>query len=115
MPGSNFDVLQNGLFDTVKNQFGFSASWTAADSSAYWEGLVLFRNPTQVAALAGFGQYDPTMWEMEYKEGDFPGLRELVDIRATEEMVVIDGVMYYVRSVSAIFDGRTFKATLQPV
>lgn len=115
MAGSNFDTMQNALFQTVKNQFGFSAIWTASDSSQTWEGLVLFRNPTQVAELSGFGQYDPTIWEMEYKFGDFPGLRELVDARISEETIEIDAVEYYVRAISAIFDGRTFKATLQPV
>jgi hypothetical protein len=115
MPGSNFDTMQNSLFETVKNQFGFSAIWTASDSSETWEGLVLFRNPTQVAELAGFGQFDPTIWEMEYKFGDFPGLRELVDGRNTEEVVEIDGTEYYVRAIATVFDGRTIKATLQPL
>lgn len=115
MAGSAFDALQNTMFETVKNQFGFSATWTASDSSQTWEGLVLFRNPTQVFELSGFGQYDPTLWEMEYKFGDFPGLRELVDMRETQEVVTIDGVQYYVRAVSTIYDGRTIKATLNPV
>lgn len=115
MAGSNFDNLQNALFQVVKDQFGFAASWTASDNSGTWEGLVLFKNPTQVAELAGFGQYDPTMWQMEYKFGDFPGLRELVDARISEEVVTIDGTQYHVRAVATVFDGRTIKATLQPV
>lgn len=114
MPGSKFDAMQNALFEVVKDQFGFAASWTASDSSETWNGLVLFRNPTQVAELAGFGQYDPTIWEMEYKFGDFPGLRELVDARISEEVVIIDGVEYHVRAIASVYDGRTFKATLQP-
>lgn len=65
--------------------------------------------------LSGFGQYDPTTWEMEYNFGDFPGLRDLVDARISEEVVTIDGVQYHVRAIATVFDGKTYKATLQPV
>lgn len=112
---SNFDALQKGMFNVVKNIMAFPANWTASDNSSTWEGLVLFKNPTEKLSLSGFGEYDPNMWEMEYQEGDFSGLKDLVDGRSTLEIVTIDGVEYYVKSVAAIYDGKTYKAILNPV
>lgn len=103
------------MFEVVKAQFGYVAGWISADTLATWTGLVLFKNPTQAMQISGFGDYDPQRWEMEYKAGDLIGLKERVDARATEEIVAIDGVSYYVRAVDSIFDGQTFKATLSPV
>lgn len=116
MPGSAFDNLQNLVFDTAKGLYGYDASWTAVDSGAAWTGKVLFKNPTEQYQLgvAQF-QYDPYRYEMEYKFGDFEGLKERVDKRSTDEVVTIDGKEYFVRAVDTLFDGKTYKATLTPV
>lgn len=113
---SPFDAIQKIMVDTVKSVYAFPAAWTASDNSATWSGLVLFKNPTEKASIAGYMDYDPTRWEMEYLYGDMPGLKELVDLRGTPpETVDVDGNSYYVRAVDTLFDGKTLKATLSPI
>ncbi len=112
---SAFQTLQNTVFEQAKSLFGYPCSWTSVDGVATWSGRVLFKNPTERLDVGTF-QYDPFRYEMEYKNGDFPGLYERVEGRGNPpEQVEIDGVKYEVRDITAHFDGQTFKATLQPV
>jgi hypothetical protein len=113
MPGTFFDDMQNTVFETVKEVFGPEVSWTSIDQLASYTGKILFKNPTEELQTAGVF-YDPQTWMMEYKEGDFPGLKERVDARGTPEIVVIDGANFVVKSIDTVFDGKTFRAHLQP-
>lgn len=115
MPGSAFDNMQSGVFEQVKKLFGYAATWTSVDGGATWTGRVLFKNPTELYEPGGTFQYDPYRYEMEYKYGDFFGLKDRVDARSTNEVVTVDGKQYHVRAIDTEFDGKTFKATLQPV
>lgn len=112
---SNFDTMQAGVFEQAKGLFGYPATWVSVDGTKTWTGKVLFNNPTANYAPGGTFQYDPYRYEMEYKDGDFPGLIERVDERGTPETVTVDGKEYHVRAISADFDGKTYRATLQPV
>ncbi|MGI9158253.1 MAG: hypothetical protein ACR2K1_00725, partial [Saprospiraceae bacterium] len=71
--------------------------------------------PNERYMLGGTFQYDPYKYEMEYKEGDFPGLINRVEARGTPEIVTVDGKEYHVRDITAEYDGKTYRATLQPV
>lgn len=113
--GSAFDIMQRTVFATAQNQFGFDASWTPANGGTTYTCKVLFRNPTEVMKLAGAQfMFDPHKYEMEYQTGDFPGLKEAADTRTTNERVTVDGSDFYVMEVAALYDGKTFRATLNP-
>ena len=112
--GSVFDNLRDITFDTTKRVFGYRCSWTATTGGATYTGLVHFKNPTEEVRMQGV-QYDQNDWQMEYREGDFPTLFNLVEERRDPpEVVNIDDQEYYVMSVVQIFDGATFRATLKP-
>lgn len=111
--GSPFDNLQNLIFDTTKDLFGFECSWTAQDGGASYTGKVHFKNPTQKLKDIGV-EFDPTNWEMEYRFGDFDGLQERVEARNSKEKVTVDGVEYYVINIDTDWDGKTYTAKLKP-
>lgn len=112
---SNFDTMQAGVFEQAKTLFGYAAAWVSVDGLASWTGNVLFKNPNESYRPGGTFQYDPYRYEMEYKAGDFPGLLERVESRGNPETVTIDGKEYHIRDITADFDGKTYRATLQPV
>lgn len=112
--GTPFDVLQSAVFETTKAVFGYECSWTAQDKGGSYSGKVHFSNPTEALRTIGV-EYDPTAWEMEYKDGDFPGLKERVDRRDSKERVNIAGTEYWVKQILTKFDGKTFVASLKPV
>lgn len=111
---SNFDNLQNAVFEQAKGLFGYDASWVSVDTAAVWSGKVLFKMPTETYS-PGTMAWDPYRYEMEYKEGDFPGLYDRVESRGPAETVTIDGKNYNVRDIIADWDGKTFRATLSVV
>ncbi len=112
---SAFDNMQSGVFGQARSLFGYPAAWVSVDTEAQWSGKVLFKNPTENIQNGSFA-YDPYRYEMEYFDGDFPGLLERVEARnSVPETVTVDGKQYEVRDITAAFDGKTYKATLQPV
>jgi hypothetical protein len=110
---SLFEAIQNAAFATTEAVFGFPASWTPSTGGAAKEATVLFQNPTEQMKLAGV-DYDPDAWRMEYRFGEFPGLKELSDGRSSNEVVVISGSEYFVAKIDTKFDGKTLIATLIP-
>lgn len=99
-----FDSLQNKAFSIVSDTMGYDAVWGELVAR------VLFNDPSKKYELAGI-DFEPTGYSMEYKEGDFTGLLELVnsgDIAA----VTINGASYSVLSVRKEFDGKTYVAQL---
>jgi hypothetical protein len=111
--GSPFDLLQTTVFDNILNVFGVEAEWEAADKGASFVGRVLFNNPTEPLRLQGF-EFDPTKYEIEFREGQFPGLKERVDSRKTTEFVFVDGSRYAVLAIVMKYDGKTIRASVQP-
>lgn len=109
---SPFSTLQNSVFTTVKSTFAYPCSWTSADGAYSFEGTVLFNQPTMKDELGGL-TFDPFNFYMEYPDTDFLNLKELVDEAQTNEVVTIDGKCYQVMAVIALYDGKTFRATLQ--
>lgn len=116
MAGSVFDIMQSTAFQTVQNLYGYDASWTPANGGATYSAKVLFQNPTEIYKLGGLVSFDPYRYEMEWKYNDFPGLKEAVDDRnMTPEKVTIDGNEYHILAVDVLYDGKTFRATLQKI
>lgn len=111
---SPFQALQTTAFGIVQKVMGFAAVWEPSSGGAPYEARVLFENPTDLQALAGV-DYAPQEWKMEYKQGDFPGLFELVRARATEEVVEIDSIQYVVMDCALKYDGQTYICNIQPI
>ena len=110
---SAFDSLRNTVFDNTRAGFGRQAVWMAADGGASFSGLVHFNNPTESLKTLGF-EFQVDAIEIEYREGEFEGLKERTDKRNSSEVITIDGTEYLVRQVLQIHDGGTFLAKLVP-
>jgi hypothetical protein len=110
--GSRFDNMQRGAVEKVNNLFGFPAVWNPADSSPQQTATILFKDPTQLMELGGLNEYSAQNILMEYKTGDFVGLRESAN-GGGNEVVTIDGTAYDVRQVNLKYDGKTFIAILE--
>ena len=107
-----FDNLQNTMFNAVTSTMGYDATWSASDGSGDQTARILFTGPTEIEKLKG-ADFDPEKLEMEYKKGDFAGLKELTDNNEMEK-VTIAGIGYFrVKSVLKKYDGKTFIARLQ--
>ena len=74
----------------------------------------LFKDPNLSDKLLPLGpEYKPLSPEIEYKEGDLPGLYESLAEGGDEE-VTINGVLsYYVRTLDKLYDGKTYRAKLE--
>lgn len=112
-----FDRFQERAFDVVTKTMGYEGSWTPAGGGVAKTAIVLLKNPTEANAYLGNQQYnlpefDAYSWMMEYRKGMFTGLKEAVDARGTE-YVIVNGTTFFVSKIDAIFDGRTFVARLQ--
>lgn len=111
-----FDAYQDATFDVVLNIMGYDASWTPSAGGAAQTCKVLFKNPTEPQAYQPVGhdlpEYNPYQWTMEYRRGEFTGLKEATDSGA-QEQVVIDGKTFYVVAVYSKFDGNTYYARLE--
>lgn len=101
-----FDGLREVAFNVVSKTMGYNATW---DGNTY---RVLFRDPSEQEQL-GQVKYNPNVVHIEYQEGDFPGLSELVNNGDYTQEVTIKDVTYYVRDVNQIVDGRDYLARLE--
>ena len=116
MAGSLFDTLQANVWNAVETVYGFDASWTPANGGPAHLSKVLFNYPTEPEKgyAGGTTAYEEPQWEMEYKDGSFPGLFESVNAAQVVETVVIDGTAYHVRSAVLDVDGKTIQCQLNP-
>ena len=99
--------MQHGAHAIVAKAMGYDATWNDVTAR------VLFNDPSSKYQLAGI-EFEPAGWSMEYQNGDFPGLYELVHGGEVPQ-VTIDTTAYYIRSIRKDFDGKTYKAQLTPV
>ena len=111
---SIFDQYRKTVFATAETVFGTSAIWTSSMGGSTVEGKVLLNNPTEKMAMAGI-DYDPTAWRIEFTPDQFPGIKDLVDTRATSEVFSINGQDFYVAQIDTKFDGQTYVAILNPL
>jgi hypothetical protein len=104
-----FDSLQESAFSIVTNTMGYTASWQLSIGEAKL-ARVLFKDATETAKILD-QVYSPKNCMIEYKQGDFPGLKEAAD-SGSEEMITINGLQYGVLEVNSEFDGKTLLAYL---
>lgn len=106
-----FDDLQDMMFDAVSDTMGYDAVWITAIPQK--NARVLLKEPNEEYDLNGV-RYSPFNYMMEYRLGEFDGLVD--NVRQNEdERVSINGTEYYVRTVQAVYDGKTYRALLEKI
>lgn len=112
--GNLFDDMRNGAFDRVTHTMGYTATWNPTQGGAPQSATVLFKDDTEAYQLEG-SNYDPAQARMEYRAGQFAGLKASVDSRVKEVVTIAfdtGNIDYWVQRVDTIFDGRNYVAYL---
>jgi hypothetical protein len=119
-----FDRHAKTTFGINSRVMGYPATWTPSDDSGEKSARILYKDPTEVSKILQL-EYYPHNYALEYKEGDFPGLKALADqsqeTGELEQVVItfsldpLTQVTYYVRMVHTITDGKVYLATLEKV
>ena len=101
-----FDGIQEAAFDVVTTTMGYTGTWLT--SSPVQTAPVLLKRPTSKDVKLNGVEYTPFNYFIEYREGFFPGLVDLVRANSNEKIEVL-GITYYARTVDAAFDGKTVR------
>ncbi|GHT47877.1 hypothetical protein AGMMS49965_26070 [Bacteroidia bacterium] len=111
---NEFDLLAGHVFSTVTDLMGENAVWHKSNKIQV-EGKVLFKNPTEPLEIGDTERwnYRPTTATLEYYEGTFDGLKQVVDKKRTA-FLTVRGQKYTVAEVTTKFDGKTFIAHIEP-
>lgn len=119
-----FDGLKEIVHDTAANMFGERVSWTPSVGGETHSHQCLFNRPDKDDAL---GSLHPSEWQFtaadtwfEYRDSQFPLLKEAVRIKRTEYVYIYrhNGdliAIYEVRQVKRMWDGDTYRARLEEV
>lgn len=109
-----FDSMSKKVFETVEATMGYDGSWLPFGSSTTQTARVLYGEPTKEEKLGDHGDaYTPETRFFEYWEGDFVGLFESVRL-GTSEHVIINGDEYFVMDVQKKYDGKNYRARIEP-
>ncbi len=117
---NQFDRLGAKVFDINSRVMGYPATWNPSDHSSPKSARILYKDPTEVSKLLQL-EYNPHNYALEYKLGDFDGLKALVDQKSTEQITItfnnspLSQDHYNVREVHAIQDGKVFLALLEKI
>ncbi|UAY56261.1 head-tail joining protein [Arachidicoccus terrestris] len=110
-----FDSIQDTAFDVVTTTFGVLAKWIPKGGGEEKTAKVLYKDPTESQQI-GNTDYDAPGYTMEYKKGDFEGLKERADdgILDTVSIEQRDGsfISFLIQNVKLKYDGRTMVAIL---
>lgn len=113
-----FDGLKLSVFNTVASTMGYDAVWFADGiENPGISARVLYNYPSKEEEVANHSyMFDrPTI---EFKIGDFPGLKGRVDANS-KEVIQVRGELFYVFSVhgkdSIANDGENFFAELSRI
>lgn len=109
---SIFDALQNMAFNTVTNVMGVEAIWTPSTAGDPVSATVLFNEPTAKEDIAD-QSFEPQRSSIEFKQGDLPGLYELVK-RNKPEAITVGGIAYVAMRGELKYDGKTVIVYLSP-
>lgn len=114
---NSFDDIQDTAFDIVTKVFGYAATWLPSDGSPEQSATVLYKDATDKHDLSNV-DYQIERYIMEYKEGDFTGLKNAV-ARGDNESVLIKmendvTLQFLVRRTESKYDGKTIIAMLNP-
>lgn len=106
-----FDGLQQSALIITRTTFGYDAVWVPSGQQATIAGRVLLKEPTSEYELDGV-TFTPFCSVMEYHTGTFPGLFDAVRSKKNET-VTVNGVPYWVRTVTSKYDGKTYIAIIE--
>lgn len=111
-----FDTMQDAAFDVVTSTMGYDATWTPSAGGPQQTARVLLKKPTEKRSYENETiDFEPNAYMVEYKEGDFPTLKSIVDAIAeatSAEVMNVNGIDYYVKSLPQKWDGKTNVAKL---
>lgn len=117
-----FQEEEEICFDVILNQYGQDCTWEKDGGDV--TDLVLFNDPTaerRFAMIAGRGLnhvgYDNAeivVPSIEYLEGQFDGLFDLVYNQDLNQYITTGGKRYVATKSSSLFDGQTYIIGLQP-
>ncbi|MCO5285202.1 MAG: hypothetical protein M9898_02170 [Chitinophagaceae bacterium] len=104
-----FDTLKVNTFSAIAVTMGYDASWNGITAR------VLYNDPSVSEKVSEHG-YDYQRPTLEYKEGDWPGMRELIEAKQ-DVIIEIKGKNYYaLKIVGAVArDGDTYKVQLEEI
>jgi hypothetical protein len=108
-----FDTAKLNMFDITTKVMGYDAVWINSETLREYSAKVHYKHATPSEDLAGVA-YFPTAPLMEFRAGDFEGLKALVDAGGIET-VNIDGIgVFYIRDANRKYDGDTITCMLAP-
>lgn len=114
-----FDGIAKSIFNVANTAFGnHETKWVPSNGGAEITAKVLFSFPTGKTDM-GVTEYHVDHPQVEFFEGDFPGLIALVEAREDEKFTVevAPAVFknYRVDSIKRKYDGNTVVAYLTPL
>lgn len=109
-----FDQLQDNAFNVVTTTMGYPATWQPKAGGPEQSGRVLFNDPSEKQEKAGV-DYEVEQTFIEWKKGEFPGLAESTADNGMESISISGVGDVILLSMKGIFDGKTYKATVQVV
>jgi hypothetical protein len=114
---SLFDRMGKVAFKTTTSVMGYPAAWHMKDGVTVLTAKVHFKDPASIVKI-GDRDYDPSDGIMEYKKGDFEGLKQLADKNEAELIkITIENTVYEFNTVKdkKLFDGQTIQVKLMKI
>ncbi len=118
-----FQEAQNICFDTNLKLYGQDATWVTTDGELN-KDIVLFNDPTREVKLqvingrvlnhVGYDNTDIVSPYIEYRNGQYEGLWELVYEGMINQFVETGGKLYVTKHTTSFWDGQTYRIQLQP-
>jgi hypothetical protein len=102
---SLFDNLQTAVFGTVNTVMADVAVWTPSTGGSAITAKVLFNDPTGKEEISQ-QEYDAAKPSIEYLDGTFTGLFELVSGNKRES-ITINGHQFKAIKAEKKYDGKT--------
>ncbi len=99
--------LQDNAYNVVATTMGYPASWLPDGADTAFTAKVLFNEPTDDKDKVSEQQYVSPNPQMEYKQGNFPGLYEAIRSSNGGQEITINGMAYIALIANRKYDGKT--------
>lgn len=107
-----FERLSHTVFKTTTKIMGYEAEWFPSTASLSQKGRVHFKQNSIKQSTFENIHYSVMEYFIEYYQGTFNGLYELLDNKSTNEKInVLIGDTwreFYAEPTTAVWDGKTF-------
>lgn len=113
--GNPFDTMASLVHDTTAVLMGYDAEWTPKAGGETQTARVNFRNPSEDGEIAG-KKFTTEDGIMEYKQGEFSGLRESLAKNEKETIYVTlpaGSTAFTAFKARSVYDGKTFRVWMQ--